>query len=462
MKWYGGVISDVGSGGKKIRIKYDDGTSEISDFPDKDIVVDSEGNGHHRVSADAFIPPIMVPMLHMLPTRPRSISPIISLSNKITSLDKQETRNLHSNESKSSPITTSKTPSQDAPPKCSTDYYVNVDRVQTPVQTSDCFTSSNQSLSGLKSSTVSESPISVTHDRCTVTSSGISGCSDSSVCFDNTEGTDVTTEKEPMIINSQTKLARKRSRSSSPRRPNYIPKLNSNLEDGDSDTHMQGKMSKNKKSRGTSLKIKLSSIKKKNSFNSVGNTVKHVHTDSSESESEIQKPFSSKGTQKVIHLTEHSRQISGDETDAYIPKGKMTTLAKGIEADHEWMGDDEGQGQSFAKHSRKTNTMACHQNSSDHKIDSGYSSKSLGRSRKDSDLDSETSLEANTKVKSLGIVIRNLQQSKATAFTKYVKKGSSSENNESFDLPSGEIQKIGPGGSGNDSDSHMSRSEPKE
>ena len=458
MKWYGGIISDVGSGGKKIRIKYDDGTSEISDFPDKDIVVDSEGNGHHRVPAHAFIPP------PMLPIPPRSISPIISLPNKIVSLVKQDPDNLLSNESQSAPLTTCKSPSQDNHQKRTNDYYVNVDRVQTPVNTSECFTSSNQSLSGLKSSTVSESPISVTHDRCTVTSSGISGCSDSSVCFDQAETTDATAKKESMIINSQTNLARKRSRSSSPLRPNYIPKLNTNTEDGDSDSLTQEKMSQNKKSRGTSLKIKLSSIKNKNknSFNSVENAPKPLQSDSSDSEPEIQKPLSLKEEKKSHHLTDHSRQISGDETDAYISNGKKITSSEDMEADHEWMGDDEGQGQNFVMHSRKSNTMTSHSNESDIKIDSGCPSKLFERSRKYSDLDSETSAEANTKVKSLGMAIRNLQQSKATAFTKYVKKSASTVNNSSCSLPSDKSQRIIPGDLGTYSDIQMPQSETNE
>jgi CW-type Zinc Finger len=55
--WYGGRVSAVSKEGSKIRIKYDDGTSEISKFPDKDVVVDDAGNGEHRVSAHKFIPP---------------------------------------------------------------------------------------------------------------------------------------------------------------------------------------------------------------------------------------------------------------------------------------------------------------------------------------------------------------------------------------------------------------------
>jgi len=55
--WYGGRVLAVSKDGSKIRIEYDDGTSEISKFPDKDVVVDDDGNGEHRVSAHKFIPP---------------------------------------------------------------------------------------------------------------------------------------------------------------------------------------------------------------------------------------------------------------------------------------------------------------------------------------------------------------------------------------------------------------------
>jgi len=56
--WYGGRVSAVSKEGSKIRIKYDDGTSEISKFPDKDVVVDDTFNGKHLVPANKFIPPI--------------------------------------------------------------------------------------------------------------------------------------------------------------------------------------------------------------------------------------------------------------------------------------------------------------------------------------------------------------------------------------------------------------------
>ena len=56
-KWYGGLVSAVSREGSKIKIKYDDGTSEVSKFPDKDVVVDAESNGEHLVSAEKFLPP---------------------------------------------------------------------------------------------------------------------------------------------------------------------------------------------------------------------------------------------------------------------------------------------------------------------------------------------------------------------------------------------------------------------
>lgn len=60
LKWYGGVVTDIATGGKRVRIKYDDGTSEVADFPDKDIVVDNEGNGQHKhgTNPEVFLPPM--------------------------------------------------------------------------------------------------------------------------------------------------------------------------------------------------------------------------------------------------------------------------------------------------------------------------------------------------------------------------------------------------------------------
>ena len=59
LKWYGGLVTRVSTGGSKIRIKYDDGTSEVSKFPDKDVIVDETGNGTHRVAAGRFILPAL-------------------------------------------------------------------------------------------------------------------------------------------------------------------------------------------------------------------------------------------------------------------------------------------------------------------------------------------------------------------------------------------------------------------
>ena len=60
-KWFGGRVAAASKEGSKIRIKYDDGTAEISKFPDKDVVVDSAFNGEHQVSASKFLPPGMEP-----------------------------------------------------------------------------------------------------------------------------------------------------------------------------------------------------------------------------------------------------------------------------------------------------------------------------------------------------------------------------------------------------------------
>lgn len=60
--WYGGRVSAAAEDRSKIKIKYDDGTSEISEFPDKDVVVDDTGNGQHldivQGAAKKFVPPI--------------------------------------------------------------------------------------------------------------------------------------------------------------------------------------------------------------------------------------------------------------------------------------------------------------------------------------------------------------------------------------------------------------------
>ncbi|CAB9503547.1 CW-type Zinc Finger [Seminavis robusta] len=60
-RWFGGRVSAVSKEGSKIRIKYDDGTAEISKFPDKDVVVDDAFNGEHQANAGKFQPPEMEP-----------------------------------------------------------------------------------------------------------------------------------------------------------------------------------------------------------------------------------------------------------------------------------------------------------------------------------------------------------------------------------------------------------------
>ena len=61
LKWYGGVIAGTANGGRRVRIKYDDGTAEVADFPDKDIIIDAECNGRHLANAAAFRPPTPSP-----------------------------------------------------------------------------------------------------------------------------------------------------------------------------------------------------------------------------------------------------------------------------------------------------------------------------------------------------------------------------------------------------------------
>jgi len=58
-KWYGGLVTAMSSGGSKIRIKYDDTTSEVAKYPDKDIIVDDADNDLHQAVAAAFIPPVV-------------------------------------------------------------------------------------------------------------------------------------------------------------------------------------------------------------------------------------------------------------------------------------------------------------------------------------------------------------------------------------------------------------------
>ena len=53
-------MSEVFNDGRRVRIHYDDGTSEVSDFPDDDVVVDDTENGSHKKSMKAFIPPSVI------------------------------------------------------------------------------------------------------------------------------------------------------------------------------------------------------------------------------------------------------------------------------------------------------------------------------------------------------------------------------------------------------------------
>jgi hypothetical protein len=55
-KWFGGRIAKISQERSKIRIKYDDGTTEVTRFPDKDVVVDDTDNGQH---ADAMDPAVV-------------------------------------------------------------------------------------------------------------------------------------------------------------------------------------------------------------------------------------------------------------------------------------------------------------------------------------------------------------------------------------------------------------------
>jgi len=70
IKWYGGCVSEVYAEGRRVRIHYDDGTSEVSEFPDDDIFIDDIENGEHKVSANSFKFP-----LHYEKSESRSSSP---------------------------------------------------------------------------------------------------------------------------------------------------------------------------------------------------------------------------------------------------------------------------------------------------------------------------------------------------------------------------------------------------
>lgn len=73
IKWYGGVICGTANGRRVIKIHYDDGTSEVANFPDKDIIVDDVNNGRHGGNGSGsggncggeFVPIPSVPNEHM-------------------------------------------------------------------------------------------------------------------------------------------------------------------------------------------------------------------------------------------------------------------------------------------------------------------------------------------------------------------------------------------------------------
>lgn len=90
IKWYGGCVSEVYSAGTRIRIHYDDGTSEVSDFPDEDIVVDNAENDNHRVSVKAFLPSSNKSNEHHNKKRIRSRSSSPSTNSVIKTKDNTE------------------------------------------------------------------------------------------------------------------------------------------------------------------------------------------------------------------------------------------------------------------------------------------------------------------------------------------------------------------------------------
>jgi hypothetical protein len=63
LQWYGGVITAVAPKGDKVKIKYDDGTKESAAFPDREIVIDADGNGEHSPKVEdrvkAFRPKVI-------------------------------------------------------------------------------------------------------------------------------------------------------------------------------------------------------------------------------------------------------------------------------------------------------------------------------------------------------------------------------------------------------------------
>ena len=63
LRWFGGQVLEVLPNGRRIRIRYDDGTIEVCDYPDNDIIVDAHDNGQHSIASgdhdsplDPFIP----------------------------------------------------------------------------------------------------------------------------------------------------------------------------------------------------------------------------------------------------------------------------------------------------------------------------------------------------------------------------------------------------------------------
>eukprot|EP00579_Thalassiosira_antarctica_P026811 CAMPEP_0202004042 /NCGR_PEP_ID=MMETSP0905-20130828/9464_1 /ASSEMBLY_ACC=CAM_ASM_000554 /TAXON_ID=420261 /ORGANISM="Thalassiosira antarctica, Strain CCMP982" /LENGTH=771 /DNA_ID=CAMNT_0048561297 /DNA_START=15 /DNA_END=2330 /DNA_ORIENTATION=- len=56
--WYGGVVACVVNEGHQIEIKFDDGTTGVSDFPNNWIIVDDQCNVGHHTSRETFIPPL--------------------------------------------------------------------------------------------------------------------------------------------------------------------------------------------------------------------------------------------------------------------------------------------------------------------------------------------------------------------------------------------------------------------
>lgn len=82
-RWCGGVVTLVGLDGTQIRILYDDGTEENTVFPDREIVVDDNGNGKHQVPVDAFLP------------KQPAILMAMNVANQGTDLDEKIEKEVH-------------------------------------------------------------------------------------------------------------------------------------------------------------------------------------------------------------------------------------------------------------------------------------------------------------------------------------------------------------------------------